>query len=178
MAFRQRSSEDFDDIGYEQGRHEFLQSVYGLSDDISGWSHGDITQTLGSVVCREGRLVTFPNVLQHWVAPFSLEDRTKPGHRKILALFLIDPHRWIISTANVPPQQEEWGKERRKLVDDLLSQNLPPELQVMVEKDLSSAFITMDEAKAYRLELMQERSVKGEVHNRAFEMGSFSLCEH
>jgi hypothetical protein len=42
------------------------------------------------------------------LAPFSLVDRTKPGRHKILALFLVDPCQRIISTANVPPQQEEW----------------------------------------------------------------------
>lgn len=78
----------------------------------------------------------------------------------------------------MPPQQEDWGRERQKLVDDLLSQKLPLELQDMVEKDLPPTFLTMDEAKAYRLELMEERSVKSESSNKAFEIGSFSLCEH
>ena len=43
--------------------------------------------------------------------PFKLADPTKPGHRKILALFLVDPNIRIISTANVPPQQREWWAE-------------------------------------------------------------------
>lgn len=105
-------------------------------------------------------------------------DRAKPGHRKILALFLIDPDRRIISSANVPPQQANWGHEKRKLVNYLLSQRLPVELRDMIEENIESSFITMDEAKAYRLELMQERSVRTEEHNQWFESGSFSLCEH
>lgn len=95
-----------------------------------------------------------------------------------MALFLIDPHRRIISSANVPPQQEDWGRHRQKLVNEVLSQKLPPELQTMVEKDMPPAFMTMDEAKAYRLELMAERSVQTEANNSAFETGDFSLCEH
>lgn len=152
--------------------------MYGFGPEVDSRDDTNVTQNLGSVVCREGRLLTFPNVVQHCVSPFSLEDRTKPGHRKILALFLIDPHRRIISSANVPPQQEDWGKERQNLVNNLLSQNLPPELQNMVEEDMPSPFITMKEAKDYRLELMSERSVRSEVDNMTFETGSFSLCEH
>ncbi|KAJ5175857.1 uncharacterized protein N7482_001734 [Penicillium canariense] len=178
LAFRQRSGDDFQDVQYEQEQHGFLQAVYGFGEEVEGNGTTNVTQDLGSVVCQEGRLLTFPNVVQHRVLPFSLKDRTKPGHRKILALFLIDPHRRIISSANVPPQQEEWGRKRRELVDNLLSQNLPPELQNMVKQDLPSVSISMDEAKSHRLELMEERSVKAEANNSAFETGDFSLCEH
>lgn len=178
LAFRQRSEDYFEDVMYEQESHEFLQAVYGFGPEVDSRDNTNVTQNLGRVVCREGRLLTFPNVVQHCVSPFSLADRTKPGHRKIVALFLIDPHRRIISSANVPPQQQDWGKERQKLVKDLLSQNLPPELQNMVEKDMPATFTTMDEAKAYRLDLMAERSVRAEVNNTVFETGSFSLCEH
>lgn len=178
LAFRQRSEDYFEDVMYEQESHEFLHAVYGFGPEVDSRDNTNVTQNLGRVVCREGRLLTFPNVVQHCVSPFSLADRTKPGHRKIVALFLIDPHRRIISSANVPPQQQDWGKERQKLVKDLLSQNLPPELQNMVEKDMPATFTTMDEAKAYRLDLMAERSVRAEVNNTVFETGSFSLCEH
>lgn len=54
--------------------------------------------------------------MQHCVNPFHLADPTKPGHRKILALFLVDPHQQIISTANVPCQQKAWWRE---LVHDI-----------------------------------------------------------
>jgi hypothetical protein len=48
---------------------------------------------------------------QHRVSPFELADPTKPGHRRFIALWLVDPHRRIISTANVPPQQRSWWSE-------------------------------------------------------------------
>lgn len=137
-----------------------------------------MTQDLGGVVCREDRLLTFPNILQHRVSPFSLADRSKPGHRKILALFLIDPHVRIISSANVPPQQAEWSKRRKNLIDELLGTRLPVELQQMVRKDLPKSVMTLDEAKEYRLELMKERSIQTREQNEGFISGEFSLCEH
>jgi hypothetical protein len=45
---------------------------------------------------------------QHRVSPFKLIDPTKPGHRRFIALWLVDPNKRIISTANVPPQQQDW----------------------------------------------------------------------
>ncbi|KAJ5747501.1 uncharacterized protein N7511_009197 [Penicillium nucicola] len=176
LCFRGRGSEEpMEEISYEQERHEFLQQVYGFAGN--GTNIKDLTQELGGVVCKEGRLLTFPNVVQHRVSPFSLADRSRPGHRKILALFLVDPHIRIISSANVPPQREDWGVEREKVVDGALSK-LPVELQYMVRKDLPKNYMTMDEAKQYRLELMKERSVQTRDQNNSFESGSFSLCEH
>ena len=35
----------------------------------------------------------------------------KPGHQRFIALWLVDPNRRIISTANVPPQQRNWWLE-------------------------------------------------------------------
>jgi hypothetical protein len=164
------------EISYEQSRHEFLQQVYGFAGE--GTDTNGTTQELGGVVCKEGRLLTFPNVVQHRVSPFSLADRTKPGHRKIIALFLVDPHIRVISSANVPPQREDWGLERAKAVDRVLSSNLPVELQKMVHDSLPQTFMTMDEAKQYRLELMEERGLKSHEENSQFESGEFSLCEH
>jgi hypothetical protein len=164
------------DVGYEQDRHEFLQQVYGFTGE--GTNTKGLTQELGGVVCKEGRLLTFPNVIQHRVSPFSLADRSKPGHRKIIALFLVDPHMRIISSANVPPQREDWGVERQRTVDGVLSSKLPVELQDMVRESLPNTFMTIDKAKEYRLELMEERGAYSQRHNREFESGEFSLCEH
>jgi hypothetical protein len=163
-------------MGYEQGQFQFLQSVFGFPDSVEGNGDTNITQDLGAVSCKEGRLLTFPNTVQHRVSPFSLADPTKPGHRKILALFLVDPHRRVISSANVPPQRADWGYERQCAIDQALSQ-LPKELQIMVEGDLESS-MTMQEAKEHRLELMKERGLTSKTNNENFETGDFSLCEH
>lgn len=181
LAFRQRADEeDVVDLSYEQGEHEFLQTIYGFGPDVDGQSEDvQMTQDLGGVVCRQGRLLTFPNVVQHCVTPFSLADRSKPGHRKILALFLVDPHLRIISTANIPPQQEYWGREKYNLAQKVLSEKLPAELRKMVcEEGVLQQLMTMDEAKELRLELMDERSAKSLEQNENFEKGGFDLCEH
>ncbi|KAF7117474.1 hypothetical protein CNMCM5793_006456 [Aspergillus hiratsukae] len=179
LAFRQRASRSkVDDVNYEQSRHEFLQQVFGFGPDVNGSSDSNVTQLLGSVETRQGRLLTFPNILQHRVAPFSLADPSKPGHRKLLAFFLVDPHLSIISSANVPPQQEDWWRERQELVGRLLGEKLPTELQDMVKEEFDAYPITMEEAKQYRKELMEERSAKLEVRNERFEVQNFSLCEH
>ncbi|KAJ5291576.1 hypothetical protein N7478_000827 [Penicillium angulare] len=180
LSFRQRMDDNaFDEVSYEQERHEFVQQVYGMPPEWQNQSIGPVTQYLGGVVCREGRLLAFPNILQHRVSPFSLADPSKPGHRKILALFLVDPHMRIISTANIPPQQEEWGVEKRELVQGVLSGKLPPELQQIISKEgISHQMMNMQEAKKFREELMEERSIHGPAQNAAFEMGEFSLCEH
>ncbi|KAB8256690.1 hypothetical protein BDV32DRAFT_141025 [Aspergillus pseudonomiae] len=178
LAFRQRAARRIiSDMPYEQSRHEFLQAIFGL-DSKSAYTKSNITQVLGSVDTRQGRLLTFPNSLQHRVSPFTLADRTKPGHRKILAFFLVDPHLSIISSGNVPPQQESWWKERQEVVGKLLNERLPLELQNMVKKDIDATPITMEEARQYRQELMKERSSKSKAQNRDFETGNFNLCEH
>ena len=168
---------DMQDIGYEQGQFAFLQAVFGFGEDVDGNGYNrDITQDLGAVACKEGRLLTFPNTVQHRVSPFSLVDQSKPGHRKILALFLVDPHRRIISSANVPPQQEDWGFERQNAVKQALAR-LPVELQNIVQDDLDPV-LTLEKAKEYRLELMKERGYRSGKNYQQFEAGDFYLCEH
>ena len=133
-------------------------------------------QTVGDVACTQGRLISFPNIFQHRVQPFRLEDPTKPGHRKILALFLVDPNIRIISTANVPSQRRDWWNEMIPW-NDILGR-LPRELQDQVLSYLEDFPITMEEAKKLRLELMEERSSLAMEQNSAFTDTTFSLCEH
>jgi hypothetical protein len=45
------------------------------------------------------------------VSPFRLINPNQPGHRRFIALWLVDPTMRIISTANVPPQQMSWWAE-------------------------------------------------------------------
>lgn len=176
VAFRQRADQELinETIVYEEGRHEFLYEVFGFSPEVDATGDTQITQDLGSVVCREGRLLTYPNTLQDRVSPFSLADPSKPGHHKILALFLVDPDRRIFSSANVPPQQANW-ELKWKVVKDYLSQRLPPELLEMVRMKVQNQSLTASEARKYRLELTEEKSMRNEQHNRWFESGNFEL---
>jgi hypothetical protein len=127
-------------------------------------------QDLGSVETREGRLLVFPNVYQHCVSPFELEDKTRPGHRKVLALFMVDPYFPIISTANVPPQQPHWG-------GDSLRAKLPTELSQMVYDNVDCPY-PRSVALKLRDELMEERKALDVVADKAFRHAHWSFCEH
>ncbi|KAJ6634204.1 hypothetical protein Bhyg_17384, partial [Pseudolycoriella hygida] len=71
----------------------------------------DFHQYAGSIITQQGRCIAFPNTLQQMIVPFGLEDSTRNGHSKILAFFLVDPTVEIMSTSNVPPQQEYWYED-------------------------------------------------------------------
>ncbi|KAF2002419.1 hypothetical protein P154DRAFT_488386 [Amniculicola lignicola CBS 123094] len=109
LSFRMQTSAYMeDDISISQDGYHWLQHVYGTG---FGGGSSPCLQNYGSVETRQGRLLAFPNVFQHRVSPFKLSDPTKPGHRRFIALWLVDPARRIISTANVPPQQQDWWVE-------------------------------------------------------------------
>lgn len=152
-----------------------MQAVFGLDPE------GPTVQEVGSVACLEGRLLTFPNILQHRVAPFSLLDTTRPGHRKILALFLVDPGLRIISSTNVPPQQREWWSEeiaKSFARTGTKLGKLSAELKEKVFESVEDFPIGMEEAKKIRERLMEERKRYVVDQEAAFENETFSLCEH
>ncbi|GAB9472653.1 hypothetical protein Gpo141_00009826 [Globisporangium polare] len=154
---------------YEQSDDSGVAVMYGLfNEDL-------LVQTLGSVATTEDRCLVFPNVLQHKVEPFELEDPAKPGSRKILAFFLIDPETQIPSSSSIPPQQREWidevqGPLLRKL-------QLFEFAEETVKQMANGNSMTLDEAKRYRLELMTERSALADPDPDDYE-SYFSLCEH
>jgi hypothetical protein len=158
------------DINYEQGDHYWASAIFGVE------SEEPAVQDVGDVVCKEGRLVTFPNILQHRVAPFELADPNKPGHRKILALFLVDPNMTVISTSNVPPQQREWWSE--EVIATGCLDRLPRELQDKLFDDVDEFPIGLSEAKEMREKIMGERAKFVVLQTNGFEAASFSLCEH
>ncbi|MCJ1445848.1 MAG: hypothetical protein MMC23_006353 [Stictis urceolatum] len=175
LSFRQLvSQDDASDVSYEQDDHDWLQEVFGCDNRESAM------QKSGSVLCKEGRIVTFPNILQHRVEPFRLKDPAKPGHRKIVALFLVDPHIRVISTANIPPQQRDWWYELVSRDAQNPISHLPAELRKNVQDTMDNdAFpISLDKAKEYRLELMEERKAFVDAKEGEFQAQMFSLCEH
>ncbi len=130
LSFRMQTSMDLHlepEYSVGQDSHSWMERIYGTT--LGSENTAPCLQNYGSVETREGRLLAFPNVLwvqslfmakkctetrnnsQHRVSPFELIDRTKPGHRRFIALWLVDPNRRIISTANVPPQQRDWWVE-------------------------------------------------------------------
>ena len=125
------------------------ERLFGVTQD------GPAITNLGRVLTRPHRSLAFPNVLQHRVPPFSLRDRNKPGHRKILALFLVDPNIRLLSTSNVPPQRPDWWAEEARKVEPFA--RLPEELFDMIVERVEDWPIGWDEACAVRERVMEER---------------------
>lgn len=183
LGFKQFvETESISEFGYEQSDHGFLREYFGCRNEEPG------VQYVGNVETKEGRLLTFPNILQHRVQPFQLEDPTKPGHRKIVALFLVDPNVRVVSTAHVPAQQVDWWRESSvmgkgtdapsEVIATGLDQ-LPVELKDKIFEEIEGFPITLREAKELREELMEERKSFIRGHAQAVqEYNAFSLCEH
>ncbi|KAH7163348.1 hypothetical protein B0J13DRAFT_591919 [Dactylonectria estremocensis] len=117
-------------------------------------------QYIGSIQTAPNRMLFIPNVYQYETSSFKLVDMTRPGHCKVLALYLVDPAMPIISTANVPPQQRDWWTERTSSAGR--TTKLPPELMDIVMSNVDFPF-DEDEARKMRAELMVERNVKDRV---------------
>ncbi|KAJ3144492.1 hypothetical protein HDU86_001801 [Geranomyces michiganensis] len=162
--------EESQEWGYEQYDHVGIEEVLGVH------SNQPATQYMGAVEAVEGRCIVFPNTYQHKVEPFSLADPTRPGHRKILCFFLINPQKTAaLSTSNVPPQQSDWfWTEACKTLPQLRS--LPQELVVRIGQYVDTP-VTLDQAKKRRLRFMESRKAKsGIIDSQFYE--EVSLCEH
>ncbi|MBM7439343.1 hypothetical protein JOC24_002765 [Streptomyces sp. HB132] len=133
-----------DDPDYEQNDDNGLREVYGLENEDA------LNQAPGSAATPAGRCLAFPNILQHRVGSFRLADPTRPGSRKILAFFLVDPSEKIVSTSDVPPQQP-WS---------------------------DTSTMTLEQARNFREQLMRERKFFVDEHNDQLYEREFSLCEH
>ncbi|KAK3113616.1 hypothetical protein LTR53_008916 [Teratosphaeriaceae sp. CCFEE 6253] len=105
LAFRESMDRNHLNGLYRQFEWQPVLDLFGFE------SGGSATQEVGEVLAKEGRIIVYPNVLQHRCQTFQLKDATKPGHHKILTLFLVDPNVRIPSTAHVPPQQKHWWSE-------------------------------------------------------------------
>ncbi|KAJ4135298.1 hypothetical protein NW768_004922 [Fusarium equiseti] len=200
LKFRMQTSSYQDDIQDKVGQDSFswMEQVYGT--ELRG---GACLQQYGSVETKEGRLLAFPNVFHHRVSPFELQEKTKPGHRRFIALWLVDPHTRIINTGNVPPQQQDWWMECAfgnveaekvpnpiaKLVSEAAPENpglqaavengkpLPEELMEMVRNEAELP-MSLAEAKEHRLKLMEERTKFQQEAEGNWSSVEYSFCEH
>ena len=91
-------------MDYEQNDVKGVEEIYGVKID-SVERKVRFSEFTGEALAVPGRCLAFPNTVQHRVAPFRLEDETMPGHRRLLAFFLVDPALPIVSTQEVAPQQ-------------------------------------------------------------------------
>ncbi|KAG8988969.1 hypothetical protein FRB90_002465 [Tulasnella sp. 427] len=173
LGFRQAVS--FVEAEYEQSDGRAISQVWGMEQEQES------NQFLGAVQTSGNRCIAFPNIYQHQVSSFKLVDPAKPGHRKIVALFLVDPNTRIPSTTDIAPQQGQWVHEAVR--DSLHNEKkpmavpLPVELIDMVSDNVESA-MTLEEAKLYREQLMDERTAFVGVVDEQHFMTEFNFCEH
>ncbi|EIN04957.1 hypothetical protein PUNSTDRAFT_75484, partial [Punctularia strigosozonata HHB-11173 SS5] len=99
LAFRNATSEPAE---HQNGDVSCMRVLYGYSQ----WEA--TSQEIGEVPTKQGRAVAFPNIYQHRVGDFELIDRTKPGYRKILVFFLVDPTVTVPSASTIPVQRKDW----------------------------------------------------------------------
>uniref|UniRef100_A0A8H7KEU2 Uncharacterized protein n=1 Tax=Bionectria ochroleuca TaxID=29856 RepID=A0A8H7KEU2_BIOOC len=111
LAFRTRADREemVCNLDYAQNDDHFIERTFSIDPQ------GSTLQNVGAVLTRPGRSLFFPNVYQHRVSSFQLADTSREGHRKILALFLVDPAIPVLSTSSVPPQQKHWWTEASKI---------------------------------------------------------------
>ncbi|KAI3578651.1 hypothetical protein IWW34DRAFT_737870 [Fusarium oxysporum f. sp. albedinis] len=165
LSFRTTTKDLSEELYYEQDKHDPIYRTFAIKKD------GDRQQDIGSVNTKAGRAIFFPNLVQHRVSPFELVDRTKPGHRKILALFLVDPAISIISTSNVPPQQKYWWDQHRLQNGECLPDSSNEKVS-LVDWPMG-----LEEAKELRLQLMDERTWMQEQEQDGVRE-EWNFCEH
>eukprot|EP00037_Helgoeca_nana_P029345 m.349774 g.349774 ORF g.349774 m.349774 type:complete len:377 (-) comp27955_c2_seq7:253-1383(-) len=132
---------------------EAVRTVYGFGPEAG------LVQPRGTSRTLPGRVLAWPNTLQHCVAPFELADPTQCGHRTIVCFFLVDPTVRVRSSATVPPQAREWyEKEVRAVL-------LQTPLKALELRDLVITFLgdlgglmTYAQAAERRARLMEERT--------------------
>ncbi|KAJ7730996.1 hypothetical protein DFH07DRAFT_157452 [Mycena maculata] len=174
LAFRVTTSPP---VYHNQDDELCMEILYGME------RNRHCCQDLGSIATKAGRALAWPNIYQHRVSPFHLLDPSKPGHRKILAVFLVDPSiEPIPSATTVPPQQREWvAGALDEAQNDPASAlwRLPPELTNIIFECVCDGtdLISRDEAEEYRLSLMEERTASFEGHDAEKEH-MWNMCEH
>ncbi|KAF7288946.1 hypothetical protein MIND_01411000 [Mycena indigotica] len=154
------------------------QDDYFCSSVLYGFTRNEsCVQDIGSVTTIPHRSIAFPNLYQHQVSPFKLVDPSKPGVRKILVFFLVDPTKEVVSTSDVPPQQLPVLREAllsiaREPTSRLAM--LPVELIDLIAK-MVPGVMTLAEAKRVREELMQERSLMIADVNKEYFAREFNM---
>ncbi|RKO90640.1 hypothetical protein BDK51DRAFT_38878 [Blyttiomyces helicus] len=140
---------------------------------------------MGTVPTPAGRILTFPNTLQHKVAGVShpaSENPTPnpPAQRKILCFFLVDPAERITSTADVAEQQwETVGPEIHAVLNAAFRRTNPNVGCPILVFEVIARFagldrVRWDDALRMREELMEERTCVSEGEDWDAE---YNLCD-
>ncbi|KAK5654209.1 hypothetical protein OQA88_7384 [Cercophora sp. LCS_1] len=145
------SYQDEYEMAVGQDGYYWMNSTYGTK--LGCGAGGECVQRYGNVVTKQGRMIAFPNVFHHRVEGLRLLDGTKPGHRRFVALWLVDPMVRVIGTANVPPQRADW-----------------------VDGEVEGT-MGREEAEGHRRRLTEIRSAR-EKEGGAYWAAGYNFCEH
>ncbi|KAG8939067.1 hypothetical protein FRC04_007031 [Tulasnella sp. 424] len=115
----------------QQNDAQSIKLTWGLEEGEGS------NQVIGAMKAPTGRSVAFPNTYQFKYSSSKLVDPTKPGYRKLIAFFLVDPENHIPSTTDIPPQQAHWPQGEG-------------------EATLGNS-MTLEEAKNYREQMMNDQ---------------------
>ncbi|KAF9781873.1 hypothetical protein BJ322DRAFT_1078847 [Thelephora terrestris] len=141
MAFRRAISKPRD---HDQGDVACMRVLYNMVP------RSPLVQDVGDVITKAHRCVAFPNLYQRRCQPFELQDPTKPGHMKILSLFLVDPTWRVPSASDVAPQQQSWVIDAmRGAGANSLFARLPDEILAVIAERLDEK-MSRSEAEKYR----------------------------
>ncbi|KAL0950704.1 hypothetical protein HGRIS_007481 [Hohenbuehelia grisea] len=153
-----------------------------------------------------GRIITFPNWIQHkvWTIsnPADESGPAKAAHRKIICFFLVNddelPHHAAesrgygytyvgdmkgLTTSEVPLQERGCNATTLyfllpAVTSRLIGKRLPPELVASIVSYVHGGTMSREDAERHRANLMEDRRLKlGDYPESVWEM-EFSLCEH
>ncbi|KAH8649238.1 hypothetical protein BX600DRAFT_442500 [Xylariales sp. PMI_506] len=183
LSFRMQTSAYMnDEINVGQDAYNWLELIYGTT---LGGRNSPCLQNYGSVETREGRMLAFPNVL---VSSFRLQDPTKSGHRRFIALWLKDWYPESVlgntqATIPNPPTERVTSTSGKGLgpTDPLASDEtkVPSSIETGREPfDAGTHLMGVEEAKYHRLELMTARSAFVETAENGWHQHAYSFCEH
>ncbi|KAJ3282426.1 hypothetical protein HDU79_009940 [Rhizoclosmatium sp. JEL0117] len=143
-------------------RHKIFDEIF----DVNKSNDSDqIAQVAGHIEAVQSRCVVFPNHFHHKAGAFELEDKTRAGHRKMLAFFLVNPDYQTISTADVGMQQVDW------LAEELYEAcGLKAKLPLEVVRHIAlftGAVMTEKEARVYARQDLEDRKIVGQGRTKS-----------
>jgi len=118
-------------------------------------------QAMGTVVARQGRLLTFPATMLYRMEPLELADQARPGRVRFITACLADPHYRVVSTGRVPPMRWDWWLRDVFPAAFLAGKGLPAEIRDRIAElafEPGGHFVDEEEAREYRSRTAWERT--------------------
>lgn len=156
MKFRQETAM----VGQDDccWRHDFMHQP-------TTFDHGRVArQPIGAIEMRPGRLITFPNVMEHYLNAVWLKDPSRDGHIRFVSLWLVDPHYRICSTRNTPAQQHDWWWAEAVIMTLQLT-GLPLEICEVIVGFCPDSPVEVEQARLNRERLREELQLLQIVHD-------------